>query len=135
MRNSLDIVAVHGITENAYDTWIHGNRTFWLQDLIPKDFLDVRVFSYRYPVNVFYTFAIGTIGTYIRSLLESLKGERRSKDVCPLFIYYRTFYHKMLCDERVFYSSFTIFLFLYLLYIQASNIDIATKAADHIHMS
>lgn len=84
--NSLDIVAVHGITGNAYDTWIHGNGTFWLQDLIPKDLPGVRVFSYGYPADVFCTFATGTIDTFARSLLESLKRERRSKDVCPLFI-------------------------------------------------
>ncbi|KAH6712631.1 hypothetical protein BKA61DRAFT_485684 [Leptodontidium sp. MPI-SDFR-AT-0119] len=78
--NSLDIVAVHGITGNAYDTWIHGNGTFWLQDLIPKDLPGVRVFSYGYPADVFCTFATGTIDTFARSLLESLKRERRSKD-------------------------------------------------------
>ncbi|KAH9208242.1 Alpha/Beta hydrolase protein, partial [Leptodontidium sp. 2 PMI_412] len=78
---SLDIVAVHGITGNAYDTWIHGNGTFWLQDLIPKDLPGVRVFSYGYPADVFCTFATGTIDTFARSLLESLKRERRSKDL------------------------------------------------------
>lgn len=84
--NSLDIVAVHGITGNAYDTWIHGNGTFWLRDLIPKDLPGVRIFSYRYPTDVFCTFAIGTIDIFTRSLLESLKRERKGKDVCPLFI-------------------------------------------------
>ncbi|KAH8650890.1 hypothetical protein BGZ60DRAFT_421057 [Tricladium varicosporioides] len=84
VRNSLDIVAVHGITGNAYDTWIHHNGTFWLQDLIPKDFPGVRVFSYGYPADVFCTFATGTIDTFARSLLENLKGERRNKDVCSL---------------------------------------------------
>lgn len=84
--NSLDIVAVHGITGNAYDTWIHGNGTFWLQDLIPKDLPGVRVFSYGYPADVFCTFATGTIDTFARSLLEGLKRERRSKDVRPPLI-------------------------------------------------
>jgi hypothetical protein len=84
--NSLDIVAVHGITGNAYDTWIHSNGTFWLRDLIPKDLPGVRVFSYGYPADVFCTFATGTIDTFARSLLESLKRERRSKNVCPIFI-------------------------------------------------
>jgi hypothetical protein len=47
--NSLDIVAVHGITGDAYDTWTHDNGNFWLRDLIPKDLPGVRVFSYGYP--------------------------------------------------------------------------------------
>lgn len=85
-RNSLDIVAVHGITGNAYSTWTHDNGTFWLKDLIPKNLPGVRVFSYGYPADVFCTFATGTIDTFARSLLESLKRERRGKDVCPLFI-------------------------------------------------
>lgn len=83
---ALDIVAVHGITGSAYDTWMHSNGTFWLKDLIPKDFPGARVFSYAYPADVFCTFATGTIKSFARSLLEGLKGERRSKEVCPLFI-------------------------------------------------
>jgi hypothetical protein len=83
---ALDIVAVHGITGSAYDTWTHSNRTFWLKDLIPNDFPGARVFSYAYPADVFCTFATGTIRSFARSLLEGLKGERRSKEVCPLFI-------------------------------------------------
>lgn len=43
-RNFLDIVAVHGITGDAFDTWEHGNNR-WLQDLIPKEMPGVRVFS------------------------------------------------------------------------------------------
>jgi hypothetical protein len=83
----LDIITVYGITGSAYNTWTHNNGTFWLKDLIPKDFPGVRVFSYTYPADVFYTFATGTIRSFARSLLEGLKGERRSKEVCPLLIY------------------------------------------------
>jgi hypothetical protein len=86
---AFDIIVVYGITGSAYNTWTHSNRTFWLKDLIPKNFLGARVFSYAYPVDVFCTFATGTIRLFIRSLLEGLKGKRRSKEVCPLFIYLR----------------------------------------------
>jgi hypothetical protein len=82
---ALDIIAVHGITGSAYDTWTHSNGTFWLKDLIPKDFPGARVFSYAYPADVFCTFATGTIRSFARSLLECLKGERRSEEVCPPF--------------------------------------------------
>lgn len=77
---ALDIVAVHGITGSAYDTWTHSNGTFWLKDLIPKDFPGARVFSYAYPADVFCSFATGTIRSFARSLLECLKGERRSEE-------------------------------------------------------
>jgi hypothetical protein len=107
--NSLDVVAIHGITGGAFSTWTHANGTFWLRDLIPKDLPGVRIFSYGYPANVFCTFATGTIDTFARSLLESLKRERKGKDVCPLFICYRIFYHGVRRDEREFCSSSTFY--------------------------
>ncbi len=79
--NHLDIVAVHGITGDAYNTWTHQNGTLWLRDLIPKDVPGVRVFSYGYPAEVFCTFGTGTLDTFARSLLEGLKRERRKKEV------------------------------------------------------
>lgn len=79
--NSLDIVAVHGITGDAYATWTHDNGNFWLRDLVPKDLPGVRVFSYGYPAEVFCTFNAGNLDTYARSLLEGLKRERRKKEV------------------------------------------------------
>lgn len=86
VRAAVDIIAIHGITGNAYDTWTHGNGTFWLRDLLPKDLPGVRVFSFGYPADVFCTFATGTIDEFARSLLESLKRTRRNKDVRTLFI-------------------------------------------------
>lgn len=77
----MDIVAVHGITGDAYDTWTHDNGNFWLRDLVPKDLPGVRVFSYGYPAEVFCTFNTGNLDTYARSLLEGLKRERRKKEV------------------------------------------------------
>lgn len=79
-RNFLDIVAVHGITGDAYDTWEDGNNR-WLQDLIPQEMPGVRVFSYGYPAEVFCTRNTGDLDTYARSLLEELKGVKRSTEV------------------------------------------------------
>ena len=79
-RNFLDIVAVHGITGDAFDTWEHGGNR-WLQDLIPQELPGVRVFSYGYPAEVFCTLNTGDLDTYARSLLEGLKREKRSTEV------------------------------------------------------
>jgi hypothetical protein len=79
--NPLDIVAIHGITGDAHDTWTHDNGNLWLRDLIPKDLPGVRVFSYGYPAEVFCTLSTGTLDTFARSLLEGLKRERRKKEV------------------------------------------------------
>ncbi len=48
----LDIVAVHGITRDAYDTWTHENGKFWLRDFVPEDFPGARVFSFGYALFV-----------------------------------------------------------------------------------
>lgn len=82
-RNFLDIVAVHGITGDAYNTWEQGNSR-WLQDLIPKEMPGVRVFSYGYPAEVFCTLNTGDLAAYARSLLEGLKSVRRSTEVSIL---------------------------------------------------
>ncbi|KAN0101984.1 Ankyrin repeat-containing domain protein [Hyaloscypha variabilis] len=78
--NAVDIVAVHGITGDAYGTWTHENGTLWLRDLIPKDLPGVRVFSYGYPAKVFFTLGTGGLEDFSRGLLEGLRGERRGKE-------------------------------------------------------
>jgi hypothetical protein len=79
--SAVDIVAVHGITGDAYGTWTHDNGTMWLRDLIPKDLPGVRVFSYGYPAKVFFTLGTGGLEDFSRGLLEGLRGERRGKEV------------------------------------------------------
>lgn len=77
----IDIVAIHGITGDAYDTWTHENGKLWLRDFLPKSLPGVRVFSYGYPAEIFCSLNTGNIDTFGRSLLEGLKGERRQKEV------------------------------------------------------
>lgn len=83
---SLDIVALHGITGDAYDTWTHENGTFWLRDFLPKEFPGARIFSFGYPAEVFCTLGMGDLDSFARSLLEDLKRERRRKEVGGQFI-------------------------------------------------
>lgn len=82
---SLDIVALHGICGDAYDTWTHENGKFWLRDFIPKEFPGARIFSFGYPAEVFCSLGTGHLDSFARSLLESLKCERRRKEVGDQF--------------------------------------------------
>jgi len=75
----LDIVAVHGITGDAYNTWTHKNGTFWLRDILPKALPGARVFSFGYPAEVFFSLGRGDLDSFARSLLEDLKRERREE--------------------------------------------------------
>ena len=78
---SIDIVTIHGITGDAYDTWTHENGKLWLRDFLPKDIPGARVFSFGYPAEVFCSLGTGNLDTFGRSLLERLKRERRQKEV------------------------------------------------------
>ncbi|KFY21533.1 hypothetical protein V493_07326 [Pseudogymnoascus sp. VKM F-4281 (FW-2241)] len=77
--NSIDIVAVHGLSGTAYGTWTHEKGNFWLEDLA-RDFPGARVFTYGYASEVCFTQGTGNIDTFSRSLLEALKRERKSKN-------------------------------------------------------
>lgn len=81
----LDIVALHGITGDAYDTWTHENGKFWLRDFIPEDFPGARVFSFGYDAEVFFSRSKGNIESFARSLLEGLTRERMDEKVARLF--------------------------------------------------
>ena len=78
----VDIVAVHGITGSAFDTWTSNpSGTFWLRDFLPKEFPGARVFSYGYPADVFFSKERGDIGTFARELLSKLRRERQDVGV------------------------------------------------------
>lgn len=78
---SVDIVAVHGITGDALNTWTDGNGKLWLRDFLPNDLPGIRVFSFGYPAEVFCSLGTGNFDTYSRALLEALKGQRRGDEV------------------------------------------------------
>ena len=72
----IDIVAIHGITGDAYKTWEHENGTLWLKDFLPQDFPGSRVFSYGYDADVFFTLGTGDLETFARTMLQHLKQVR-----------------------------------------------------------
>ena len=72
----IDIVAIHGVTGDAYKTWEHANGTLWLRDFLPQDFPGSRVFSYGYDADVFFTLGTGDLETFARTMLQHLKQTR-----------------------------------------------------------
>lgn len=79
--HSVDIVAVHGITGDAFDTWTDPNGKLWLRDFLPDDLPGVRIFSFGYAAEVVWSLGTGNIDAYSRSLLEALKWRRRGDEV------------------------------------------------------
>ncbi|KIW84514.1 hypothetical protein Z517_03764 [Fonsecaea pedrosoi CBS 271.37] len=46
----VDVVAVHGLYESAYDTWTEqANGQLWLRDMLPYSVQNTRVLAYSYP--------------------------------------------------------------------------------------
>jgi hypothetical protein len=80
-RYSVDIVALHGINGDAYDTWTHRNGKLWLRDFLAPQLPGARVFSFGYRSEVAFTLATGQLGDFARSLLEQLNYIRRTAEV------------------------------------------------------
>lgn len=71
-----DIVAVHGIDGNAWETWEHKNGTLWLRDLLPRHLPAARIYSFGYQAAVAFTRGRGDVKGFARSLLEGLNAVR-----------------------------------------------------------
>jgi hypothetical protein len=80
-RCSVDIVALHGINGDAYDTWTHRNGKLWLRDFLAQQLPGARIFTFGYPSEVAFTLATGRLGDFARSLLEDLNYVRRTAEV------------------------------------------------------
>ena len=76
-----DIVAIHGINGDLYDTWTHENGNLWLRDFLPKHITGVRVFSFGYDARVAFTKGIATLDSFAKSLLDHL-ARYRTRKVC-----------------------------------------------------
>jgi len=82
----LDIIAVHGITGNAYGTWTYEHESqqsdcLWLRDILPKRLPGARVFSFGYRADVFNSIGTGNLDDFGRGLLEHIDGVRDSRKV------------------------------------------------------
>ncbi|KAH6720716.1 ankyrin repeat-containing domain protein [Leptodontidium sp. MPI-SDFR-AT-0119] len=81
----IDIIAIHGITGDAYTTWTSNagepDSYFWLQDSLPKEFPGARIYSFGYPATVLLSLDTGDIESFARKLLESVLRVRKTKEM------------------------------------------------------
>ncbi len=83
---SMDIVFVHGLTGNAYTTWLHRRSgVHWPRDLVKYNLSDARVMTFGYDadvVNFWKHAAQDGISGFANDLLASLAGCREINIVC-----------------------------------------------------
>jgi hypothetical protein len=83
---AIDIVFIHGLTGNAYSTWLHKSTNIhWPRDLIKDDITDARVMTFGYDVDVAHFWgqvAQDGISGYARDLLGKLARKRQSVVCC-----------------------------------------------------
>lgn len=78
----VDVVFVHGLTGNAYDTWLHKETgTHWPSDLLGQDIPDIRVLSFGFDADVVRFFgrgpaSNGRLTNHAESLVGTLVRER-----------------------------------------------------------
>ncbi|EON63739.1 hypothetical protein W97_02967 [Coniosporium apollinis CBS 100218] len=75
-RCNTDVVALHGINGDAFNTWTHSNGQLWLRDFLPSEFPGARIFSFGYPSEVAFTLNTGKLDDFARSLLVKLSAVR-----------------------------------------------------------
>ncbi|KAI9665348.1 MAG: hypothetical protein M1831_001785 [Alyxoria varia] len=72
-----DLVAVHGLGGDAFDTWTNPKSGFlWLRDSLPSSLQSLRIFSFGYNANLFVNGASGRSFTFAEDLLAQLNDER-----------------------------------------------------------
>ncbi|PMD31590.1 hypothetical protein L207DRAFT_190048 [Hyaloscypha variabilis F] len=77
----IDIIAVHGITGDAYTSFQNSKSGFfWLRDALPKEFPGARIFSYGYEAHVLRSKGTGGFDEFARTLLNDLLRARKSEE-------------------------------------------------------
>ncbi|XXH02007.1 hypothetical protein Hte_008372 [Hypoxylon texense] len=69
----VDIIAVHGLNGDAFETWTHANGKMWIRDFLPASLPGCRIYTYGYPSKIFFNSSLSRVQEYARSLLSSVR--------------------------------------------------------------
>jgi hypothetical protein len=77
----LDVIALHGLNGDAFNTWTNKNKPLWLKEFLPRSLPGTRVYTFGYDSKIFSR-SNADIGDFARRLLSELSLERLSEQVC-----------------------------------------------------
>ena len=72
----VDVVAVHGLMGDPFETWKHENGKMWLKDFLVEDMPSARIMTFGYDSAVALSKSVGKIEDNALSLLNQLGVER-----------------------------------------------------------
>ena len=81
-KYNTDMIAVHGLGGDLFETWTHENKKLWLRDFLLADLPLTRVFTFGYNSQAAFSRETETFRGYARTLLEDIRSERTSPEVC-----------------------------------------------------
>ncbi|MCJ1309721.1 hypothetical protein MMC25_003381 [Agyrium rufum] len=73
---TVDVVAVHGLQGDAYETWEHDNGSLWLRDFLPQDLPLARIMTFGYDSTVAFSKSVAKIEDKALGLLNRISSKR-----------------------------------------------------------
>lgn len=72
----IDLVAIHGLQGDAYQTWKHANGSLWFVGFLPTNIPVARIMTFGYDSTVAFNKSVANIEDKALELLHHLSGKR-----------------------------------------------------------
>jgi len=77
-EKTVDVVAVHGLQGDAYETWTHENGTMWLESILPDKIPFARIMTFGYNSTIAFSSSAAKLEDKSVELINRLSMKRSS---------------------------------------------------------